>query len=967
MTNGSDALNRNESLKLSPMEIIGGFPDLNRPHYGLALHDESDEDEDEGPCRVESLGDDSEETHLMAQNVPMGGARIELQSIISFSFLTMSTLSATVFTFVPFVLFTYNILFDLTDRWFFSFPLALLRLLHVSCIFFALSTARNILDIRASCCFSSEGSFASSFAVCQVICWSFISFFLHGLFVPSLFGELKDSFFVEVDGTIAIEWHDLDRTFLLATRWSRFAAVVDLFVALFGLCLFYSPNGVVLHDCQQKNRLRNYVFNIIQSFGRHGHKLYQGLVFFSLIITIAAFVICGMSSYTYLFAHEPPANSNVGHFCDPIDETECLMPFPSAFFTIEDNSSATKRRVNISAEALSTMYKGGQTVNPSFLNELDGFSTIGPIIFYREGLKEGGGLGANGSMLCGPEKIDLSNTSKSLTLLVDIEQQVLVHHFSEIDSMNPTRPAIVMQPAAPLRHNSTYAVALINAFGANEDLLPASPGLLQLLSETSSVGSSGCGTKSRSSYFKCHLIPALREAAPWVSALLGDGFSGGLQMLFDFNTVSAASQQGLTRSVRDAALQQVDTEEWGSWGGHNVRVVKKVEGNCKEPGEKIARILHIEIDVPWFLHINSPRHRASSFNSSSLLAGLSEEVMPVKFIILVPCSLVKESNPMNLAAIVDFGHSFLYSREELLDSEFLHKIANENGYLLVASNWRGMSDLDVPVILRTFVAKPNLFRAARDNLIQGYADKAVIQHFCRNGLLEMNFLKFRGKQIDTAGNTGPKYIFYGISQGGILGAAYSSLMGSKLIDGSILGSPGTPFALLMSRSDIFPFYRELLLLHLYNLRHVRIIISLMQMAWDSVEGVLAPPAGEKRPRTLIQTGLGDSTVTTLGAEILARAFNASAMPLSPRDIFGVPVSPAVNSSSNDQTSVISEVLYKREYSSLPSGNNVVKRNSVHWCTRLDASLQAQLVEFIASGKIINPCVEDECIRPNATC
>ena len=99
-------------------------------------------------------------------------------------------------------------------------------------------------------------------------------------------------------------------------------------------------------------------------------------------------------------------------------------------------------------------------------------------------------------------------------------------------------------------------------------------------------------------------------------------------------------------------------------------------------------------------------------------------IEPVKFIVLVPCSLVADNTHLNatkknLTAVVDFGHSFLYSRQELLDSAFLHKMANENGYVMIASNWRGMSRLDLPLILRMFLSEPNMFSSLRDNIIQG--------------------------------------------------------------------------------------------------------------------------------------------------------------------------------------------------------------------------------------------------------
>ena len=186
---------------------------------------------------------------------------------------------------------------------------------------------------------------------------------------------------------------------------------------------------------------------------------------------------------------------------------------------------------------------------------------------------------------------------------------------------------------------------------------------------------------------------------------------------------------------------------------------------------------------------------------------------------------------------------------------------------MVASDWRGMSVFDLPVVAKALASNPNLMRAVGDNIIQGYANKAAIQHFCRHKLMELLDITL-GEYVVRLHNDEINHVFYGISQGGILGGGYSALLGaSDLLDGSVLVSPGSPFALLMSRSTIFPLYHYLMLLNLHHSRFVRIAISMMQMVYDSVEvtGILATPLEQKYPKTLIQTGLGDTIVTTYGA------------------------------------------------------------------------------------------------------
>ena len=292
----------------------------------------------------------------------------------------------------------------------------------------------------------------------------------------------------------------------------------------------------------------------------------------------------------------------------------------------------------------------------------------------------------------------------------------------------------------------------------------------------------------------------------------------------------------------------------------------------------------------------------------------------------------------------------------------VHRMANDYGYILTAMDWRGMSAYDLPVVIKTLIGTPRMFQAIRDNLIQGYANKYALQYFSQNGMLQMDWLKFEGSYLPTFQTRPPVPVFYGISQGGILGAGYTALSGpTHLIKRVILGVPGTPFALVMTRSLDFVGYDSLLLLNFYNNRHVRILLSLVQMAWDSVEasGVMAPPLTEPHPPVLIQAGLGDAVVPTSAAEALARAFNATTVPGNPRTIFGVPASPGGSNVT------LTELLYEKEFSSLPLDDTAAKSNSVHVCVRRDEKMIAQIAEFVNTGRVIDPCSEDQCRRSSS--
>lgn len=295
-------------------------------------------------------------------------------------------------------------------------------------------------------------------------------------------------------------------------------------------------------------------------------------------------------------------------------------------------------------------------------------------------------------------------------------------------------------------------------------------------------------------------------------------------------------------------------------------------------------------------------------------------------------------------------------------------------------DWRGMSSFDLLTMVKVLMSIPKTFEAVRDNLIQGYANKLALQHFTRHGLLDTDWVKFKtgvtakDHAITLHSNgTRPVSVFYGVSQGGILGAGYATLSGpTKLIDRAILGVPGTPFALILTRSLDFNGYDIIMLLNFYNNRHVRILLSLVQMAWDPVEGsgLLAAPLEEEYPTMLLQAGLGDAEVPTVACEALARGLGATTLPNNPRQIYNVPVADFTEIALGEGESppaVLTELLYVKEYGDLPEGDRRRHFNYVHWCVREDPHLIQQMTTFINDGKITDPCEQDGCIRDHVSC
>ena len=225
-----------------------------------------------------------------------------------------------------------------------------------------------------------------------------------------------------------------------------------------------------------------------------------------------------------------------------VTELICLVSHLNGLVYMSRRDFATSSLSYLNKDALFDL-RGSRKIDDDYWKTLDGFSTLGPLLFYIEGLKEGGGVG-----LQGPDRIAHSVTAKSVTLLLDVDRKVLVHHFAEIDFLDDERPLVIVQPAKPLSRNSHYALMVHNARGVDGEFLPPTPGFKALMEGNFTDDDQ---LSQRASHFRDELLPTFQEAASWLELMS----QNVIQLLFDFHTASAESQLGNARGIRDSGKQ----------------------------------------------------------------------------------------------------------------------------------------------------------------------------------------------------------------------------------------------------------------------------------------------------------------------------------------------------------------------------------------------------------------------------
>eukprot|EP00727_Mastigamoeba_balamuthi_P010329 m51a1_g5919 putative protein kinase domain containing protein (1564) ;mRNA; f:47322-56625 len=164
------------------------------------------------------------------------------------------------------------------------------------------------------------------------------------------------------------------------------------------------------------------------------------------------------------------------------------------------------------------------------------------------------------------------------------------------------------------------------------------------------------------------------------------------------------------------------------------------------------------------------------------------------------------------------------------------------------------------------------------HIIKSYVNADVALRTVRYAMASDPHLMVGDTVLIDANKTG----LYGISQGGILGGGYFGY--SAQHPRAVLSVPGSSFALILLRSNLFKAYQTLLELEFSSRKDLRIAFGLFQA---ESAGWLNTIKREQR-HVLIQSARGDGCVSELACHLMARGVNASTVYQQGRPLFGIP-------------------------------------------------------------------------------
>ena len=619
--------------------------------------------------------------------------------------------------------------------------------------------------------------------------------------------------------------------------------------------------------------------------------------------------------------------------CDPLDTRQCVLPFPSDAYLVDDASTPSGHRVAFPAAALPTNAQG-VTVDPAAWNREDGFSANASLLTYVADLDP--------TNLPTWTDLGASLDDDATVVLVDTSTGERVPLWAEPDAGadDPTERLLVIHPAISLAPETTYAVALRDLRTTAGAPIAVSPVFTayrdRLTTDIDAI-------ESRR--------PAMEDT---FAALEAAGVGrADLQLAWNFTTASTENTTAPILKMRDETMTGL---------GDSTPEFEITSVTDDPEADGLARFVEGVYSVPNYLTGDGSPGSALRVGAD----GLPEQ-NPDAATVLAPFACGISETTMagtEPAHLVQYGHGLLGSNLEV-DAGNIVAMSNEHNTVYCATKWAGFSEDDIPTAV-TALGDMSMFPTFVDRMTQGLLNQLVLGRLmlADNGLIsDPAFARPDGTPlIDNS-----TLVYDGNSQGGIMGLALAGI--SQDFERAVLGVVGMNYSTLLPRSVDFATYEAIFVPAYPSALDRELLLSVIQMMWDRTEGsgyvrhvVADPLPGTPAKTVLMHVAFGDWQVSELTAMIAARTM-------------GVPIHRPVTAEGRSREVEPGWGLDTLEYPSAGSGLVIWDSGSdpipieqaapstsrdPHSDPRNDANVRSQKASFLFDGELVDVCSAAAC-------
>jgi len=623
----------------------------------------------------------------------------------------------------------------------------------------------------------------------------------------------------------------------------------------------------------------------------------------------------------------PPATLDDGlpTTCDPLRVPgACMMPWPNAIYLASDATTATGFRLALAPETLPPRSTDGEPFDPTRWNVADGFSPAGPILYYfAEPIDP--------SSLVPETDTGRSVAPGAATVIVDMTTNQLVAHFSGVDAnvvKEFDRQGLIITPAQRLAPKRRYAVAITKAIRTTSGALPTPPPLFDRIAN-------GDPPDDALSKAEAARMPDV------LASLAAAGVSrDDLLVAWDFVTGSDEAITSHVLSMRDQALAAAGPTGIGY-------TVTSVEDDFDAA---TLRRVRGTFTAPAFLDNEDETQPEASLSFDASGAPVMNGTYEAPFTVIVPRAA--QSGPLPILLV---GHGLFNTGEiELGDAtgSDIQDLANTNGYVVVATDWIGLSAHENPLA-------PNA-NGAFEYVLSDFSHLSWVTDRLQQALVTTMVLvrTMTGKIAADASLAGyvdtSKVTYYGNSLGGIMGMSFMGY--DPDVTRGALGVGGGFWSTLFQRSVN---WKEALLVfpgEYPDSLDQQLLMALAQMQFDYSDPatvapyvVNAPLGGNPKKQVVMMMGVGDAQVPNVATEMIARTAGTPLLSPNAIDVYGM----------TPQAGPLSSALTTWNVNSPPAppdtNQTPAHDNQVHQAVRRLPEEMQMVGTFFSTGQVVDTC------------
>jgi hypothetical protein len=562
------------------------------------------------------------------------------------------------------------------------------------------------------------------------------------------------------------------------------------------------------------------------------------------VVTLVLFFVlaaCGASPPPPTFVdREPGVRAPLSAACDALDETRCLLPWPSNVYTVADSSSPTGLRVSISFRSLPVLD------TPASLNRADGFSVASPLLvgFPRPLDHKFQGQKATTAVQVVLAQPGRSNRGEAVPLRLSL--------VADATDGGTSQGLLVAYPQRPLEYDSDYVAYALDELTADDGSHFEQPAVVKV-----ALGLAAPTTDAERALAAYH--------APTRALLteLGVDLNHVLRV-WDFTTRSAQSVRGPLETMRAAALNAVDA------GTLTVEVQSATPFSSGAAIEVRGRVQ----GLPAF------------FETDGGLA-LGADGMPAqRGVHAAPFRAVLPAGTGSYPVVI-YGHGTGGTvNDDTFDSEI---VAAGAGKLNL--EWSGWTDTSTVNTLLGFDRVYSGTARSTGALLQSLSDAAALQASLPGKLAEAFSAPTLAGQPNLAAGRRPDVstlVYAGGSLGGTMGYVLS--LSEPNLHFAVLNVPGAAWTHFAPESQLWDTLAVVFSSSTPSAIDRALGMSMTQKNWDPVDGAAWAALGPRPDLLLLeQMSIGDPILPNIGSEFLAASSHASQLGAVLDPMVGVPL------------------------------------------------------------------------------